>query len=87
MKKDDPSELTKEQIQRAMACKTADELLALAKSDGIEMTRAEAEAYIAEMADFEMDKGALAKKRGDFCWDFCGTECGKPSDFYRASRH
>ena len=87
MKKVDPSELTKEQIQRAMACKTADELLALAKSDGIEMTKIEAEAYIAEMADLDMDEETLVKRGGDFCWDFCGTECGKPSDFYRVSRH
>ena len=29
------NELTKEQIQKAMACKTAEELMALAKAEGI----------------------------------------------------
>ena len=40
-------ELTKEQIQKAMACETAEELMALAKAEGIELTKEEAEAYIA----------------------------------------
>ena len=39
-----PNELTKEQIEKAMECKTADELLELAKAEGIEMTKDEAEA-------------------------------------------
>ena len=33
------NELTKEQIQKAMACKTAEELMALAKAEGIELTK------------------------------------------------
>ena len=32
-------ELTKEQIQKAMACETAEELMALAKAEGIELTK------------------------------------------------
>ena len=32
------NELTKEQIQKAMACETAEELMALAKAEGIELT-------------------------------------------------
>ncbi len=35
-------ELTKEQIQKAMACETAEELMALAKAEGIELTKEEA---------------------------------------------
>ena len=35
----DKNELTKEQIQKAMACETAEELMALAKAEGIELTR------------------------------------------------
>ena len=34
------NELTKEQIQKAMACETAEELMALAKAEGIELTKA-----------------------------------------------
>ena len=48
-------ELTKAQIMKAMQCKTADELLELAKSGGYEITKAEAEAYMAELADYDLD--------------------------------
>lgn len=35
--------ITEEQIRKAMECKTADELLALAKAEGVELTREQAE--------------------------------------------
>ena len=71
--------LTKEQIQKAMACKDADELLALAKREGSDLTKDEAEAYMAEMADFELDGKMLEKAAGGgVCWDNCpgADECG-----------
>ena len=34
-------ELTKEQIMKAIECKTAEELITLAKSEGIEITEAQ----------------------------------------------
>ena len=40
------NELTKEQIAKAMSCETAEELMALAKSEGIELTKDEAKAYM-----------------------------------------
>ena len=49
------NELTKEQIAKAMACETAEELMAVAKSEGIELTKEEADAYLAEMSDFELE--------------------------------
>ena len=52
-------ELTKEQIQKAMACETAEELMALAKAEGIELTKEEAEAYMAEFDDMELDSESL----------------------------
>ena len=58
------NELTKEQIEKAMACKTAEELMALAKAEGIDLTKDEAEAYLAEMEDFELDEAALQKAAG-----------------------
>ena len=45
------NELTKEMIEKAMQCKTVDELIALAKTEGFEITNEEAEAYMAELAD------------------------------------
>ena len=49
------NELTKEQIQKAMACETAEELMAAAKAEGYELTKDEAEAYLTELSDFELD--------------------------------
>ena len=64
MAKINPNELTKEQIEKAMACETAEELMKLAKAGGVELTKDEAEAYIAELADFELDEVALQKAAG-----------------------
>ena len=49
------NELTREQVEKAMSCKTAEELMALAKAQGIELTKEEAESYLAELEDFELD--------------------------------
>ena len=46
-------------MQKALKCKTADDLLNLAEAEGYEMTKAEAEAYLAELADFELDNAML----------------------------
>ena len=48
-------ELTKEMLEKAIQCKSADELIALAKTGGYEMTKEEAEAYMTELSDFELD--------------------------------
>ena len=37
------NELTKEQIEKAMQCKTAEELMAAAKAEGIDLTKDEAD--------------------------------------------
>ena len=62
------NELTKEQIAKAMACKTVEELMALAKAEGIELTKEEAEAYMAEMEDVELDSDALKQVAGGLCY-------------------
>ena len=49
----DKSKLTKEMLEKAMKCQTADELIALAKTEGMEITKAEAEAYLTEMDNVE----------------------------------
>lgn len=66
----DKIELTKEQVAKAMACETADELMAMAKAEGIELTKEEAEAYLAELEDFELDEATLSKVAGgdELCW-------------------
>lgn len=72
------SDLTKEMIEKAMQCKTADKLLELAEAEGYEMTRDEAEAYIAELADFELEEEVLERAAGGSCYTnmTCdGNEC------------
>ena len=48
------NELTKEMVEKAMQCETAEDLMALAKSEGVELAKEEAEAYMAELADCEL---------------------------------
>jgi len=67
-------ELTKELVVKAMQCKTAEELMALAKSEGFEITKEEAEAYMAELADVELDEKALRNVAGGTC-TLEGTSC------------
>ena len=42
-------EITKEMLAKAETCKTAEELVALAKENGVELTAEEAAAYLAEL--------------------------------------
>ena len=58
------NELTREQVEKAMSCKTAEELMALAKAQGIELTKEEAESYLAELEDFELDGDMLKRVAG-----------------------
>ena len=60
------NELTKEMIAKAMQCRTTEELMALAKSEGFEVTKEEAEAYLAEMDDMELEEEALKKVAGGY---------------------
>ena len=68
------NELTKEMIAKAMQCRTVDELVALAKAEGFEITKDEAEAYFAELADVELDEKTLRNVAGGTC-NLEGTSC------------
>ena len=69
------NELTKEMLEKAMQCKTADELMALAKAEGLDITKEEA------LADVELNEETLKKVAGGICWDNiqnpheCGIDC------------
>lgn len=79
MAKIDKNELRKEQIEKAMKCKTADELMTAAKAEGVELTKEEAEAYIAEMADYELDDETLKSAAGgQTCWSLKCHKHKKP---------
>ena len=64
-------EITQEMIEKAMACKDADELMKLAKTDGFDLTKEEAEAYMAEMADAELDDEQLKNVAGGVARRYC----------------
>ena len=60
----DKTKLTREMLEKAAQCKTAKELVALAKTGGFEITESEAEAYLAELENFELDAEELDKVAG-----------------------
>ena len=61
--------LTPEMIEKAKAAKTAEELLAIAKAEGVEMTEAEAAAYFAQLnpKTGELDDDDLDNVAGGSC--------------------
>jgi len=58
------NEITTEMVAKALKCETAEDLIAFAKSEGIELTKEEAEAYMAELSDMELDSEQLRKVAG-----------------------
>ena len=60
----DKSKITREMTEKAMECDTAEDLIALCKKAGITITKEEADAYLAELADFELNSKALDKVAG-----------------------
>ena len=67
----DKTKITKDMIERARQCNTADELIALAKYEGFELTKEEAEAYLAELDNIELDNIELDKVAGGLCYMDC----------------
>ena len=64
----DMTKVTKEMLEKALKCETADELVALAKAEGFTLTKEEAEAYMAEMDNMELDVDALDNVAGGMCY-------------------
>ena len=62
------NEITKEMLEKAMQCKTAEDLIEYAKTEGVELSKAEAEAYMTELTDVELDEAALKKIAGGDCY-------------------
>ena len=61
-------DLSPELQEKAMACETAEDVFELAKAEGVAITKDEAEAYMAELADVELDGAALKKIAGGDCY-------------------
>ena len=64
----DKTKLTKAMLNEAAKCETAEELIALAKAGGYELTKEEAESYMEELSDFELDGTALNNISGGKCY-------------------
>ena len=60
---------TKEQMRKAMECRTVDELLAMAKSEGVELSREQAEEYIAQLGERKLTDDELAQVVGGMLGD------------------
>ena len=61
-------DIAEEMIAKALQSKSAEELIALAKSEGFELTKDEAEAYMAELADVELDGREMKNVAGGTCY-------------------
>lgn len=69
-------QFTNEQIKKAMECKSADELLELAKAEGIEMTAEEAEKYFEALKSKDLNLDDLDAVTGGLCGgEVCGVNC------------
>ena len=80
MDKLDLNSFTKEQIVLAAKCKTPEELIELAKKVGVELTLEQAEAYLAELADYELDEAALEKIAGGRCYSLFCNDLGSSNN-------
>ena len=76
--------LSEELIAKAMQCETPEQLVELAKSEGIELTLEEAEAYLAEMDDIELDREQLKEVAGG---GWCPSDCDCRSDLRKCSSY
>ncbi len=68
-------EISEELIRKAQECNSAEELVQLAKENGIEMTAEEAEAFLEETEDVELDAEALDAITGGSCWSNKKEDC------------
>ncbi len=55
----------------------------LAEAEGYEMTEAEAEAYLAELADFELDNAMLENAAGGIFECYMRHNCGYIGDDWK----
>ena len=56
--------VTKEFLEKAMACGNADELMKLAEAEGYDLTKDEAESFLSELSDVELGDEVLEKAAG-----------------------
>jgi predicted ribosomally synthesized peptide with nif11-like leader len=69
----DPKLLTKENLAKAVTCKTPEDIIALAKENGVELSAEDAKDYLAKLENFDVNISDedLEKVAGGRCWDIC----------------
>ena len=68
----DKNEITKEMLEKAMQCNTVEELITYAKTEGVDLTKEEANAYLDELSECELKDGDLKHVAGGR-WKTRGT--------------
>ena len=71
------NKIPQELMEKAMKCETTEELLKLAMENGIELTKDEAEAYIAEGAVADVPDAEMARAAGGKCFGHTTGHYGK----------
>lgn len=62
---------SKEQIEKAAQCKNVEELISLAKTEGIELTKEEAEKYFAQLKNKALNLDDVADVAGGCTGNAC----------------
>ena len=60
----DGKEISREVLAEVMQCDTPEELMKLAKAQGVELTKEESEAVLAELEDIDLDSAQLKAVAG-----------------------
>ena len=68
-----PNEISKELMAKAQACETPEELMKLAKENGYDLTKEQAEAFLAEGGTVDLSDEEMAKVAGGKGWG-CGHQ-------------
>ena len=67
-------ELTKELVAKAIQCDTPEELVKLAEENGVALTINEAEAYLTELENIDLDSNQLKQVAGGTCYGDCSSD-------------
>lgn len=70
-------DLTPEQIQKGMTCKSLDEFQTFIKGEGFDLDEAEAQAIFEDMYELELSNEELDAVAGGLPWDMPADDCGK----------
>lgn len=70
-------DLTPEQIQKGMACKSLEEFQAFVKSEGFDLDEDEAQAIFEDMYEMELSSEQLDAVAGGLPWSMPADDCGK----------